>query len=498
MYQDKPSLLHQFLTLSAKYFPDKCALVFGPDRWTYAELDQLTERLSFALKQIGLMRQERVVILLDNCPEAVVAFYGVLKAGGTFVLLNGGVKAPKLSYILSDATPTILITHAEKSGVVAEALRLTGKSIKTIWIGGRPAADISAESYLWSDMTVTDLVSRASSLVGEQELGSGHTNQDLAALIYTSGSTGEPKGIMAPHNSVIAAASSIIEYLDNRSEDVVIVSLPLSFDYGLYQVIMAFMYGGTVVLERSFLYPVRILERIAQEKVTGFPVVPTIAALLTRINGVERYDLGSLRYITSTGAFFPESHAKKLRELAPHARLFSMFGLTECKRVSYLAPEEWEKRPDSVGKPMPNCEVYIVDEEGNEVGANQTGEMIVRGPNVMRGYWNDPVLTDRTFREWKFPGEKVLFTGDYFKKDIAGFLYFLGRKDDQIKTRGERVAPREVENILSKMDGIYEVAVTGITDDVLGQAVAAFIVRDFDGILEKADVLKFASTLLEP
>jgi acyl-coenzyme A synthetase/AMP-(fatty) acid ligase len=258
------------------------------------------------------------------------------------------------------------------------------------------------------------------------------------------------------------------------------------------------MFGGTVVLERSFSFPVKVLERMEKERVTGFPLVPTIAAMLLRLQNLANYDFSSLRYMTNTAAALPVEHIMALKGTFPQARLFSMYGLTECKRVAYLSPEELDRRPSSVGKAIPNCRVSVLDDRGCEAGPGEVGELVVRGANVMRGYWNAPELTARVFRPGPHPGETLLHSGDRFRKDEAGFLYFVGRKDDLIKTRGERVSPREVEAVLCRMEGVSEVAVVGVPDDVLGQALKAFIVPGPGAHpLTERQVMKVAADHLE-
>jgi acyl-coenzyme A synthetase/AMP-(fatty) acid ligase len=260
---------------------------------------------------------------------------------------------------------------------------------------------------------------------------------------------------------------------------------------------MAFMFGGTVVLEKSFLYLHQVLQRIAQEKVTGFAIVPTIAAMLLKLQDLNKYDFTTLRYITNTGAALPVGHIRKLISLFPHARIFSMFGLTECKRVCYLPPEELGRRPSSVGKAMPNCEVFVVDENGNEVSPGVTGELIIRGANVMQGYWKDPKLTAKTYRNDTYPNERMLYSGDYFRTDEQGFLYFLGRKDDMIKSKGERISAKEVENNICGMDGVVEAAVIGVPDEILGQAIKAFIVLAEGVTLTEKQVMKYCTANME-
>lgn len=471
-----PTLVHDWLRRSVRRFPDKEALVCGQQRFTYRMLDRLTEHLAVVLKEMHVKRQDRIVIFLDNSPEIVISLYGILKSGGVFIILAGSVKQAKLRYILENSEADILITHTSKTKVVSEALDQLQRKIRTIWVGSKEQipAELIQSSQVWDeiffDLSNTDRANEVNSQLPRS------IDVDLATLIYTSGSTGEPKGVMSTHHNMISAARSIIQYIGNEHDDVILNALPLSFDYGLYQVIMAVMFGGTVVLEQSFIFLHNILTRIAEEKVTGFPIVPTMVAMLLKMRDLSGYDLGSLRYITNTGAALPVEHIRSLQKLLPHVRIFSMFGLTECKRVCYLQPEELEKRPSSVGKAMPNCEVFVVDEEGNEVDPGQTGELIVRGSNVMQGYWKDPELTAKTYKQKQYPVERVLCSGDNFRKDDSGFLYFLGRKDDMIKSKGERISAKEVENILCSLEGIAEAAVIGVPDEILGQAIKIYIV----------------------
>jgi long-chain acyl-CoA synthetase len=495
-----PTLVHKYLTLSAEKYPGKEALICGEERWTYKAIDQYSNQLANVLVNMGLTRQDRVIVFLDNSPETVISLYGILKAGGIFVILNSSIKTKKLSYILQDSGATILITHTNKANVVEAALNDLTKPCQVIWIGNPSYSfkNLYHHSLFWNSLFQTP-----NSIYEFSQHGKLNNNdqscidQDLATLIYTSGSTGEPKGVMSSHYNMISAARSIIQYLENTPDDIILNVLPLSFDYGLYQVIMAFMFGGAVVLEKSFLYPAKILERIKKEQVTGFPMVPTIVSFLLKMQNLRNYDFGSLRYVTNTAAALPVEHIRKLSLLLPHVKLYSMYGLTECKRVSYLPPEELDKRPSSVGKAIPNTEVFIVDEAGREVGPGEIGELVIRGANVMCGYWNSPELTAKTFRQGLHPGERFLHSGDFFKRDEEGFLYFIGRKDDMIKIKGERVSPKEIENVLYEMKGVRGAAVIGVPDEILGQAIKAFIMLTPGVHMTKREVLKHCTTHLE-
>jgi acyl-CoA synthetase (AMP-forming)/AMP-acid ligase II len=301
---------------------------------------------------------------------------------------------------------------------------------------------------------------------------------------------------MLTHLNIVSAATSITTYLENVPDDIILNVLPLSFDYGLYQVLMAFKIGGTIILERSFTYPYAVIEKLVQEKVTGFPLVPTISAILLQLD-FKRYDFPSLRYVTNTAAALPTQHIRQLRKVFPHVKLYSMYGLTECKRVSYLPPDQIDLRPTSVGRGMPNEEVYIVDDNGRRVGPGVIGELVVRGSNVMKGYWELPEETDRVLRCGYLPGEKVLYTGDLFRMDEEGFLYFVGRKDDIIKCRGEKVSPKEIEDVLYSLDGVAEAVVIGVPDGLLGQAIKAVITLREGAQLTQRDVQSHCSQHLE-
>jgi len=300
---------------------------------------------------------------------------------------------------------------------------------------------------------------------------------------------------MLSHANILAATTSINGYLGNRSDDAVLDVLPLSFDYGLYQLFLALQSGARVVLERSFAFPTLMLELAARERITALPIVPMIAALLLK-HDLRGYDLQSLRYITNTGAVLPPVHIATLREQLPHVRIFSMYGLTECKRVSYLSPEDIDARPTSVGKAMDNVEVYLVDGEGRRLDTG-IGELVVRGPNVMQGYWKAEEATARVLRPGPIPGERVLHTGDIFRIDADGYMYFQNRTDDVIKSRGQKVSPREIENVLHGVPGVCEAVVTGVADPIVGEAVHAYVTLHPGAVVTPQDLILFCAKQLE-
>ncbi len=476
-------LVNHFLEHSAALHPNKVALIHEGQRLTYGELDILASRLADALRREGVAKGDRVAIFMDNSVEAVVSLFAALKANAAFMMINHTTKTDKLDYIMNNSRASALIAQTERIGV---ARSIHSSFMKTVIAAGPGERDQSHLSY--------DTIVQSG---GNGSVTSSCIDLDLATVIYTSGSTGFPKGVMLSHANMVAAAHSITTYLENREDDIIMNVLPLSFDYGLYQVLMAFKMGATVVLEKSFAYPYQVLQTMVKERVTGFPGVPTIFALLLRVRDLDKCYPGSLRYITNTAAALPLSHIRKLRELFPQTKLYSMYGLTECKRVTFLPPHQLDARPTSVGKGMPNEEVYIVDEAGNPVGPGVVGELVVRGSNVMLGYWEKPEETNRCLRPGKYPSERVLYTGDLFRMDEEGFLYFVARKDDIIKCKGEKVSPKEIENVLYSIDGVLEAAVFGVQDEILGEAVKACVALEPNSALTKQDILRWCSLHLE-
>jgi amino acid adenylation domain-containing protein len=483
-------LVNEFLEKTTERLPEKTFLIFDDQRFAYRQIDEMSNRFAQGLINASLKRGDRVVVFLENSIESIVAIFGILKAGGIFSVLSPTMKEKKIAYILNDSEASFIVSHWQKWPEVSQAAA-KAPSLRAAIMCGTPESpsDIEKPAVIpWDDF------------IHASPDSNPHVPRidiDLASIIYTSGSTGEPKGVMLTHLNMTSAADSIITYLENREDDIIMDVLPLSFDYGLYQVLMASKFGGTVVLEKSFVFPYLIIKKMIQERVTGFPGVPTVFAMFLKLNDLEKHDFRQLRYLTNTSAVLPVQHIRLLRKIFPHARIFSMYGLTECKRVSYLAPEEIDRRPDSVGKGMPNEEVFIVDENGNHLGIGQTGELVVRGANVMKGYWKAPEETEKRLRTGRYQGEKVLYTGDLFRMDEGGFLYFVARKDDMIKTRGERVSPKEIEDVLREIDVVYEAAVVPVPDELLGSAIKAFLVIEPGKSIAVKDILQFCARNLE-
>lgn len=459
------------------------AIVEG-QRYSYAQLRDAALRLAAALCERGLARGDRVAIYMDNSWPCVVSIYATLLAGGVFMLVNPQTKADKLAFILDDSGARLLLTdaHLAKEFLPVLAAR---RQFAVVGSGEMPAGP-GIESL--------DDVLRDTAPLREPV---ANIPLDLAALIYTSGSTGNPKGVMHTHQSMTFAVDSLIEYLRLGHDERILCALPLAFDYGLYQLLMTVRLGATLVLERSFTWPAQVFARMREYSVTVFPGVPTMFAMLLSAHRREPLRFPGVTRVTNTAAALADASATALREIFPDALVYKMYGLTECKRVSYLEPELAELKPGSVGKAIPGTEVWLQSADGGPVPPGETGTLYVRGPHVMLGYWNRPDLTAHMLKPGRLPGERVLCTQDQFRMDADGFLYFVGRSDDIIKTRGEKVSPAEVENAILGIDGIREVAVVGVPDELLGQSIRAYVVAEPDSGLDVRRIRALCTARLE-
>jgi amino acid adenylation domain-containing protein len=391
--------VERLLTQRAQRDSDKTAIVCAGSRYSYGWIQEEVERRAGALVEGGLLAGERVAICLDTSVDAVVWLFAVLRAGGAFVFVSPRSPAPRVAAVVDDCDAAAIVSRS-----------------------GNERPDITWRSH------------------------GADVDPDLAALIYTSGSTGTPKGVMLTHGNILFAARAIAAYLGNRPDDVVLSALPLSFTYGLSQITTMFLVGGTVVLEKSFAYPRHTLETMRREHVTGLPLVPTMATLL--LQQAPSHSLPALRYMTNAAAALAPEKIQRLRARFPAAQLYSMYGLTECQRASFLPPALIDAHPTSVGCALPGTDVAVVDDRGEEVPAGRVGELVVRGPHVMKGYWKQPTATAAALRR-RDDGRTWLHTGDLFTRDEDGLLRFVERRDAMIKTRGEKVAPRAVRRSLA-------------------------------------------------
>ncbi|MEO9144893.1 MAG: AMP-binding protein [Ginsengibacter sp.] len=483
-------LLGEALLRTAEKFPSKTAIIVKGSEYSYSQLKENAENLARHFINAGIKKGDRVAIYMDNSWQSIISIYGTTLSGAVFLIINPQTKADKLKYILNDCEAKILISANTLKQQFSLALE-ENKDIKEVIISG----DLSSIKTL----PHCDLVSFEDSISDKSEVTFPNIiPNDLAALIYTSGSTGFPKGVMMTHQSMVFTSWSLIEYLRLSEEDRIMLLLPLAFDYGLYQLIMAITIGGTLIAEQSFIFPATIYKNIEKYKPTVFPGVPTMYAMMIASSKESKLSFDCIKKITNTAALLPAESIPDLRQIFPNALIFKMYGLTECKRVCYLEPELIDLKPTSVGKAIPGTEVFLLSPQGNAVPAGEAGILHIRGPHVMLGYLNKKDLTKEMLKEGKLPGEKILCSNDWFKMDEEGFLYFQGRNDDIIKTRGEKVSPVEVENIIYKITGIREVAVMGIADAVMGESIIAYITTHENIQLTGKEVQRQCMTYLEP
>jgi long-chain acyl-CoA synthetase len=437
------------LSRNAARDPDRIAVVAGDREVSFAELDGLTDRAAAGLCEQGVKRGDRVGIMLPNGVDAVVAIEATLRAGAAIMPINPTAKHDRVSDLLERSEAAVLLCDEERAGEAAQAVAAVGEvpwysSLDELGSDGPPPRETPDDD-------------------------------DLAALMHTSGSTGGPKGVMHCHGGLGFVTDSIIEYLEITPEDRVLNLLPLSFGYGLTHLLFCMRSGATLVLEPGVGLPGRIVKLLEGREITGLPGVPTVFQLLLTLRGLARWPLPHLRFLTSAGAALPAPTVEEVRRTFPNALLYVMYGQTECIRTCYLPPDQLDERPTSCGVPIPGTETWIEDDDGNEVGPGVVGELIVRGPHVMQGYWRDPEATAPRIREGRHPGERVLASNDLFRTDEEGFLYFVSRRDDIIKSRGEKVPPREVEDVLFTYSSVREAAVVGVPDRLLGEAVHAHV-----------------------
>ncbi len=451
-------LLHEYLARAAATYPDKLALVCGDRRRTYAELERGMDALRAELQAIGVVVGDRVVVVIPNSVPAVIAAFGIVAAGGCFVVMDPSTPPERLAYVIDHCQPAAVVVVPERQSVLVEAQAI--------------AMHRCAQIVLDGDGAVIDPRQRHNDVPPPPEVA----DDDLCAIIYTSGSTGRPKGVTFTHRSVDAVATAVSSYLEHDANDIVLSVLQLAFGYGLLQLLVTFRCGGRLILQPGYAFPYDLVRTMADERVTGFAGVPTLFALLLRLENVSSEMFVTLRYITNAAAAMPQSLLPKLQAMFPAAQIYLMHGQTECLRTSYLPPNEIDTRPTSVGRGMPGVDLWLEDEFGKPVPPGQVGELIVRGAGVMLGYWNDPDASAAVVQSTDVPNSRILRTRDLFRMDDGGYLHFVARTDDIIKCRGQKVSPLEIEELLYSRPDIVEARVIGVPDDILGNAIRAEIV----------------------
>ncbi|MCG3188194.1 MAG: Long-chain-fatty-acid--CoA ligase [Burkholderiaceae bacterium] len=463
-------LLHELVAVAATRSPSSPALSAAGVALRYGELSDAIGRCAGGLLGLGVGRGERVAIWLDKRFEMVISCFAAPAAGGVFVPINPLLKPEQVGYILRDCAVRVLITSPERLALLSQVLPVCPE-LRSIVVTGDDvgvAATAHAAVASWGSL-----------LAAPARAGHRVIDTDVVAILYTSGSTGRPKGVVLSHRNMVAGAKSVASYLGNHADDTLLAALPLSFDAGFSQLTTAFHAGARVEL-LNYLLPRDVLKALEREHVTGLTAVPPLYIQLAQLEWPASIN-GTLRYFANTGGRMPRDTLAKLRQRVPGAKPYLMYGLTEAFRSTYLPPEEVDRRPDSIGKAIPNAEILVLRDDGSECGPDEPGELVHRGALVGMGYWNDAEKTAERYRPLP-PGiggrehalqlpEIAVYSGDTVRRDAEGFLYFVGRRDEMIKTSGYRVSPTEVEEMLYATGQVGECAAFGVEHPVLGQAI---------------------------
>ena len=467
-------LLHQLIDSAANNWPDRVALVHKQEEFTYASVRSQVDTVASGLLALGLSPSERVAVYLPKQPQTVFGLFGASRAGGVFVPINPLLKPHQVAYILKDCNVRILITSTDRLNLLAEALPEC-HDLRSVVVTGNP----ESKRPILPALNILHWGEAFSGEDGGRKEGHRRIDSDMAAILYTSGSTGNPKGVVLSHRNMIAGAESVAEYLGNSPDDRLLAVLPFSFDYGLSQMTTAFHVGARVVL-MDYLLPRDVIRAVERYGITGLAAVPPLWNQLAQLEWPE-VTARSLRYITNSGGAMPKTTTRNLQQALPSTDIYLMYGLTEAFRSTYLPPDQVNIRPESMGKAIPNAEILVVREDGSECAPGEPGELVHRGALVAQGYWNDPEKTAERFRPC--PGqaaeipltEIAVWSGDQVKRDEEGYLYFISRKDEMIKTSGYRVSPTEVEEVVYGCKLASEVAALGIPHPTLGQAILLLV-----------------------
>jgi acyl-CoA ligase (AMP-forming) (exosortase A-associated) len=460
------NLLHELIWTAAGRRGEAAAVSAANQRLSYTELADATRGFASALMGLGLARGERVAVYLEKRFETVITSFGAAAAGMVFVPINPLLKPEQVGFILRDCGVKAIVTSPERYELLGDVLKACDELRHVVLTEGT-AEGVGPALHGWAEM-----------LQAPARAGHRVIDTDMTAILYTSGSTGKPKGVVLSHRNMVAGAKSVASYLENREDDKLLAVLPLSFDAGFSQLTTAFHAGAQVVL-LNYLLPRDVLRTMERERITGLTAVPPLYIQLTQMEWPAAIN-EHLRYFANTGGRMPRETLAALRQRAPSAKPFLMYGLTEAFRSTYLPPEEVDRRPDSIGKAIPNAEILVLREDGTPCAPEEPGELVHRGALVGMGYWND---AEKTAERYKLlpPGdgrpaalqqpEYAVFSGDNVRMDAEGFLYFIGRRDEMMKTSGYRVSPTEVEEVLYATKMVGECVAFGVDHPALGQAI---------------------------
>jgi acyl-CoA synthetase (AMP-forming)/AMP-acid ligase II len=469
------SNLHGLLRASAQRDPDHAAFVRRGTTTTYGQLDHAADVFAGGLREMGLTPGERVALVLDNVVEYLVAYYGVLRAGGAVVPLCPDTRAHTLTYALADCEAAAVILESRNTSL------LEGRSAELPVL----RLLVSVGPPLVADEGHLKVVQFAHLMDATPPGPSGSGDGTLASIIYTSGTTARPKGVMLSHANLLANTRSIVEYLKLSAADSVAMVLPFFYSYGNSVLHTHVLVGATITLVGTMAFPAAVLQGIEEHRCTGMSGVPSTFARLLQSTALAKHDLRSLRYLTQAGGPMTPALTEKLRAALPHIRVYVMYGQTEAAaRLSYLPPEDLDRKLGSVGFGIPGVTLKIMDAEGAEVPRRAVGEIVAQGENIMMGYWRNPEETARVLRP------EGLRTGDLARMDQEGYIFIVGRETDMIKSGAHRIGPKEIEDVVEHMAEVAQCAVVGVPDELLGEAIVAFVVPATDATVTPTQVLR--------
>jgi long-chain acyl-CoA synthetase len=461
-------LLDRFISICREQ-PDALAVVQGSEQWSYHDLGMMCANIAHFLLDGGVSRDDRVAIVLKNSAQYIAVYYGIWASGGVTVALNTQAKSRDIENWIRHSEAKWLFID-EDHPELANLSALKTLAVRIVPVAGKRSSHASQTDSDWQTICSTSCI-----------IPDAHAKaENLASIIYTSGTTGHPKGVMLSHGNLTANIESILAYLQITNSDSIVNVLPFYYSYGNSILHTHIVTGARLVLENSLLFPHRVVERIATEHVTGFSGVPsTFSLILGRVN-LSTYDFANLRYVTQAGGPMPPVLIDKLKEALPEVNFFVMYGQTEATaRLTYLNPEKLISKRGSIGKAIPGVKIEIRDKMQKPVKPGESGEICASGQNIMQGYWKDPAKTSSVIKDgW-------LHTGDLAHYDRDGYIYIDGRSSDMIKSGGNRISPKEVEEVIQELSGVLEVAVVGIPDDLLGETIKAFIVPTPNSGLDK-------------
>jgi len=470
--------LYSFLEDSARRYPDNIAIIYENNRIDYAQLYNLVLKLAFILEKEEIKKGDRIVILLNNSINYVISYFAILKLGAIVVALNPDTTSLELEELLNDVEPKGVITNKIclqylskivyldylKFIIIEEKTEIKGFNNKKTFV----LLDILKQQNRFSNSKVM------------------LNKDDIAQIIYTSGTTGKPKGIMLTHANLISNTNSIIKYLKLTKQDRLLVILPFYYSYGNSLLLTHIKVGATLVIVTQFVFLNKVLELMIKEGVTGFSGVPSSYALLLHKSKIKELEFPKLRYITCAGGALPKENILKLKEILQKVEIYIMYGQTEASaRLSYLEPSKLISKLGSIGKGIPGVELKVKNRVGKEIKPGELGEIVVKGDNIMKGYWKQPKETKKVLKE------DGLHTGDLATIDEDGYIYIVGRRSEMIKTGAYRVSPQEIEGILTKHQDVLECGVVGVPDTILGEVIKAFVVLTENGTSDNKELLRF-------